>query len=57
MCAFTHYNGLLVTPDIQNGLKVYFSSLFNLGVILDPQFPMCDKFKSQGLDIRLHIKF
>ena len=26
-------------------LKEVYSPLFNLGVILDPQFPMCDKFK------------
>ena len=28
-------------------LKEVYSPLFNLGVILDPQFPMCDKFKNQ----------
>ena len=28
-------------------LKGVYSPLFNLGVILDPQFPMCDKFKNQ----------
>ena len=35
----------------------YFSPLFNFGVILDPQFPVCDNFKNQGFDIRLNIKY